>query len=120
MQPALATTGYIRQSSKLDIEQQDFKTLDILAQPFDFLFDPDPTTCPATHTPCPYATIGADITIAHSCAATSTFEFLENAIPSLIAIADTHLQKFERKKNVRGNKQDDSPDQNRIDGDQVI
>jgi hypothetical protein len=79
LQPALLTAEYIRHSTTLETKQKNIKTQDILAQPFDVSFDPNPTTVEDTHTHCPYLTVGVDITIAHS-ANTSTFNFLDNAI----------------------------------------
>ncbi len=66
LQPALSTSGYIRNNTKLDIERKHIKTRDITAQPFDISFDPKQTTTDIIHTPCPYSMIGADITISHS------------------------------------------------------
>jgi len=110
----------MRSSSTIDIEHQDINTSDTSAQPFDFSFDPDPPTNTSHHTTCPYTTIGADITIAHSGARIPDFELSENAIPSLTAFADKHLKEFERKKYMRCNKRDDSPDNTLLTGDQVI
>ena len=110
----------MRSSSTIDTERQDINTSDTSARPFDFSFDPDPPTNTTLHTACPYTTIGADITIAHSGARIPDFELSENAIPSLTAFADKHLQKFERKKYMRCNKRDDSSDNNLLTGDQVI
>ncbi len=93
LQPALSTVGYIRSLSILDIKKN-INTSDITAQPFDVSFDPDPTTTDNIHTPCPYTTIGADITIAHSPPTASSFDLLDNDISSLMATADKHLQKF--------------------------
>jgi hypothetical protein len=70
---------------------------DLGAQPFDISFDPDPQLNSSQPT-CPYTTIGADITIAHSEAKTSSFNISDNAISSLLALADKHLQSFEWKK----------------------
>jgi len=70
------------------------------------------------HTPCPYTTIGADITITHSLHTAPPFEFSENAISSLSAVANKHLQKFERRKFMRCNKRDNNS--NFIAGDAVI
>ena len=120
LQPALAMAGYIRPTSKLDIERSNINTSDTGAQPFDFSFDPDPIISTTHHTPCPYTTIGADITIAHNCKTTYTFEHLENAITSLTAVADKHLQSFESNKLKRRNKRDDSPNHNTIHGDTII
>jgi hypothetical protein len=70
------------------------------------------------HTPCPYITIGADITITHSPPTASSFDLLDNVISSLTATADKHLQKFKQRKNMHSNKQDNEA--NIIDEDVVI
>jgi hypothetical protein len=119
LQPALATAGYIRKTTKLDIERKHIKTRDITAQPFDISFDPDPTTTNDIHTHCPYSTIGADITITHS-AKPPTFNFSDNVISSVSALADRHLQKFERRKFNRTNKRDVNDTSTSIHGDKVI
>jgi hypothetical protein len=120
LQPALSTAGYIKPTTKLDIERRNIRTSDTGAQPFDFSFDPDPNISPDLNTQCPYTTIGADITIANSCNATYSFDQLEDAVSSLTAIADKHLQFFERNKLKRKTKRDDSGEQNIIPGGTVI
>jgi hypothetical protein len=70
------------------------------------------------HNPCPYTTIGADNTIAHSPPTASLFDLLDNVISSLTVTADKHLSKFERRKCMRCNKQDNEA--NIIDGDIAI
>ncbi len=70
------------------------------------------------HTPCPYTTIGADITITHSLPTASSFDLLDNVISLLTATVNKHLQKFEQRKYMRGNKQDNET--NIIDGDVII
>jgi len=119
LQPALVTAGYLRPSSKLETKKTHIRTSDITAQPLDVSFDPDPMTDDHAHTPCPYTTIGADITIAHSLHNAPSIDFSENAISSLLAVADKHLQKFERRKYMRcTNKRDNNS--NFIAGDVVI
>jgi hypothetical protein len=120
LQPALSTAGYIKTTTKLDVERRNIHTSDIGAQPFDFSFDPDPHISPEINTHCPYTTIGADITIAHNCKATYSFDQLEDAVSSLTAFADKHLQFFERNKLKCKTKRDDSADHNVIHGDTVI
>ena len=95
LQLPLSTVGYICSSSILDIEKKNIKTSDITAQPFNISFDPDPTTTDNIYTPCPYTTIGADITIAHSPPIASLFDLLDNVISLLTATVNKHLQKFE-------------------------
>jgi hypothetical protein len=103
LQPALTTAGYIHQNSKVDIERKHLLQSDSGAQPFDISFDPDPQIN-GPHSSCPFTTIGADITIAHNGAQSSSFHFSDNAISSLSAAADRHLQNFEKKKFARRDK----------------
>lgn len=118
LQPALATAGYIRHSSKLNTERRDIKTRDVSAQPFDISFDPDIPTDNTTQTLCPFSTIGADITITHS-APTPTFRPLDDVI-SVSARADQHLQKSEYRKYKRPNKKDINDKSITINGDAVL
>jgi len=120
LQPALSQAGYIRSSTNLEIEKKHIKTRDITAQPFDVSFDPDQPTTDTVHTYCPYSTIGADITITHSANASSSFDISDNAISSVTASADKHIQRFERKKYMRNNKMDANDPTTRILGDSVI
>jgi len=120
LQPALSQAGYIRPSTKLEIEKKHIKTRDITAQPFDVSFDPDQPTTDNIHTYCPYSTIGVDITITHSANASSSFDISDNAISSVTAFADKHIQRFERKKYMHNNKMDANDPATRINGDSVI
>ena len=121
LQPALATAGYIRQSSKLEIERRHINTRDISAQPFDICFDPDPSISPQTNRNCPYTTIGADITIGN-CRSKIPSKLNRSAdvITSISALADAHLQTFERKKFKREDKNKTNIHENTIVGDDVI
>jgi hypothetical protein len=113
LQPALATAGYIRPSSKIEIERRHIKTRDISAQPFDICFDPDPSTSVTNNIQCPYTTIGADITIGNSRSKIpSSLNRSADVFTSISALADAHLQTFERKKFKREdkNKYNDSAD----------
>jgi hypothetical protein len=74
--------------------KRNINTSDITAQLFDTSVNPDPMTLDNIHTSCPYTTIVADITIPHNLPTASSFDLLDNAISSLAAIADEHLQKF--------------------------
>ena len=119
LQPALATAGYIRPSSKIDTERQHLLTRDISAQPFDISFDPDPILSETTNTHCPYTTIGADITIGNNCKPLpSTSSPLD--VNSITAHADSHLREFERKKLRRKNKHNRSDPSESILGEQSI
>jgi hypothetical protein len=104
VQCALSTVGYICSLSNLEIEKKNINTSDITAQPFDISFDPDLMTTDNVHIPCPYTTIGADITIPHSPPTASLFGLLDYAVSSLMATANKHLQKLEQRKYMCGNK----------------
>ncbi len=95
LQPVLSTSGYIRNNTTLDIERKHIKTRDITAQPFDISFDPEQTTTDFIHTPCPYTTIGADITITHS-ATTPSLNSSDDVIFSVTALADAHLRSLKK------------------------
>ena len=119
IQPALATAGYIRPSTKIDVERKYIRTRDILSQPFDISFDPDPTISDITHTFCPYSTIGADITIGNCrVKIPSNLKLSTDVISSMSALADLHLQKFERKKFKRSDKKDTNNPSNKIFGEE--
>ena len=121
LQPALATAGYIRQASKLEVERKHINTRDISAQPFDICFDPDPSTSLHTNRQCPYTTIGADITIGN-CRSKfpSKLNCSADVITSISALADAHLQTFERKKFKREDKNKTNSQAVTIMGDEVI
>jgi hypothetical protein len=53
---------------------------------------------------CPFSTIGADTTIAHTSTKAPSFDISADAISLLLANADKHLQRFKRKKLLRNNK----------------
>ena len=120
LQPALSIAGYIRSNTRLDMERTNLPISDISAQPFDISFDPDPLTCTTTHTPCPYTTVGADITVTHCSKEPSTIDTSENAISFFSANADKHLQNAERKKLMRPNRRPDSDFQHGLPGEQTI
>jgi hypothetical protein len=113
LQPALATAGYIRPSSKIDIERRHLLIRDISAQPFDISFDPDPVSSETITTQCPYATIGADITIGSSSKPFRPSNFPLD-VSTILAHADSHLRELERKKLRRKNKY------NRVDPSETI
>ena len=113
LQPALATAGYIRPSSKIDIERRHLLIRDISAQPFDISFDPDPVLSETITTQCPYATIGADITIGSSSKPFRPSNFPLD-VSTILAHANSHLRELERKKLRRKNKY------NRVDPSETI
>ncbi len=119
LQPALATAGYIRQSSKLDIERRHLLTRDISAQPFDISFDPDPILSESTTVQCPYTTIGADITIGNSSKPISSSDSPLD-VTTIMAHADSHLREFERTKFRRKNKHNRTDPSQSIFGEQSI
>ncbi len=91
------------------------------AQPSDFSFTSDPETSQTTCTHCPHTTFRADITITHTCCkATYLFEQLKNAVSSLTAIANKHLQFFEQNKLKCMTKCNDSSNHYIIHSDTVI
>ncbi len=70
------------------------------------------------HTPCPYTTIGADITVTSSCAAISTNDSSRDA-PSRLASANLHLQEAKRKK-LRRDRGPDVDYPHGVEGEQTI
>jgi hypothetical protein len=74
------------------------------ARPFDLSFNPDPTSPPNTNHACPYTTIGFDVTIACPPPCPSFDPTSPDVITILTANADSHLQKYEKKKIRRKNK----------------
>ena len=81
--------------------------------PLDLSFDPEPNPASPTSSPCPYATIGADVTIARP-VPTKPLKENEDVKETVTTTAKRHLQKFERKKLMRGG----TPDS--IDASKVI
>jgi hypothetical protein len=106
--PLLSTAGYLLPSSKLDIEPLLHLPSDPHARPFDLSFNPDPTYPPNTNHTCPYTytTIGFDVTIACPPPCPSFDPTSPDDITILTANADSHLQKYEKKKIGRENKTD--------------
>jgi hypothetical protein len=99
-------TGYLLPSSKLDIEPLLHLPSDPHARPFDLSFNPDPTYPPNTNHTCPYTTIGFDVTIACPPPCPSFDPTSPDVITMLTANADSHLQRYEKKKIGRENKTD--------------
>ena len=58
LQPALATCGYIRQSSKLETEKLNLCDAAPGVNPLDLSFNPDPDPDPHIATPCRFPTVG--------------------------------------------------------------
>ena len=119
LQPALSTAGYINHTTKLDKERTNLPITETSARPFDISFDPDTTTSRPTHTPCPYTTIGADITITCSCAINSTNDSSGDAL-SHSASANLHLEEAERKKLMRRDRRPDIDYPHGVTGEQTI
>jgi hypothetical protein len=73
----------------------------------------------SSHPSCPFSTIGADITIAHTSTKAPSFDISADAISLLLANVNKHLQRFERKKLLR-NKMAHTTLQHIIRGEDVI
>ena len=115
LQPILRTAGYLL---PVETEKPNLIPIEPGGKPLDISFDPDPNTSPFAPPPCPYPTIGGDITITHSPAAT-TDQPPDDVIEFYTATAETHLQRAERGKLMRDNKRD--PDTNAwISGDAAM
>ena len=119
LQPAIATAGYISHNTKLDKERTNLPITETSARPFDLSFDPDTTTSGTTRTPCPYTTIGFDITITNCCKPKSTNDSPKDAL-SRSAFADMHLQEAERKKLMRRDRRPDIDFPHGVSGEQTI
>jgi hypothetical protein len=76
------------------------------AYPFNIAFDPDPTLLPNVTHPCPYTSIGADITISCPSLCTNFDLNSPDVFNILLANADMHLQVYKKQKLNRGNKHD--------------
>lgn len=106
--PLLTTAGYLLPSSTLDIEPQLHLPSDPHARPFDLSFNPDPSSPPLLNHACPYSTVGFDVTITGPPPQPSFDPASPDVATILTANADSHLQKFEKKKIGRDNKTDPS------------
>jgi hypothetical protein len=100
----LSMARYLLPSSKLDIEPLLHLPSDPHAHPFDLSFNPDPTSPPNTNHTCPYTTIGFNVTIACPPPCPSFHPTSTDVITILTTNADSHLQKYEKKKIGRENK----------------
>jgi hypothetical protein len=90
--------------SKLDVEPLLHPPSDPHTRPFDLSFNPDPTSPPLINHACPYTTIGFDVTIAGPPPCPSFDPTSPDVTKILTANADSHLQKYEKKKIGRDNK----------------
>jgi hypothetical protein len=104
--PLLFTAGYLLPSSELDVEPLLQLPSDPHARPFDLSFNPDPTSPPTTNHTCPYTTMGFNVTIAFPPPCPSFDPTSPDVITMSMANADSHLQKYEKKKIGRENKTD--------------
>jgi hypothetical protein len=104
--PLCSTAGYLLPLSKLDVEPLLHLPSDPHDRPFDLSFNPDPTSLPTTNHACPYTTIDFDITIACPAPCPSFDPTSLDVITILTANADSHLQKYKKKKIGRKNKTD--------------
>jgi len=96
--PLLTTVGYLLPSSTLNIEPQLHLPSDPHARPFDFSFNPDSSSPPFINHACPYTTVGFDVTITSPPPYPSFNLASPDVTTILMANADTHLQKYEKKK----------------------
>lgn len=118
LQPALALAGHILPTSTLSTERANLVECSPCAKPLDLCFDIDPTPSTSDQPPCPYPTIGGDITIAPPIPATPIPDS-EDVIETVTAIAATHLQTKERGKYVRPAREDKVTGV-KVPGEQVI
>jgi hypothetical protein len=95
----LAAACYILPNTHLDIETPLHLQSDPTARPFDFSFNPDPSTSNFCH----YTTIGANINITNT-PTPPTYSTSEDHITLITANADSNLQAHERRKLRRPNK----------------
>jgi len=102
--PLLTTAGYLLPSSTFDIEPQLHLPSDPHARPFDLSFNPDPSSPPLINHACPYTTVDFDVTITSPPPYPSFNPTSPNVTTILMAYADTHLQKYEKKRVGRDNK----------------
>jgi hypothetical protein len=117
--PLLTTAGYLLPNSSVDVEPQLHLPSDPHARPFDLSFNPDPCSPPLINHACPYTTIGFDVTITSPPPCPSFDPTSHDVTTILTANADSHLQKYEKKKIGRDNKTDQTTGTMTI-GDTVI
>ena len=106
--PVLSTVGFVPPNSTVDTEPNLYLPSDPHSRPFDLSFDPYPAPPPITSHGCTSHTIGADITISPSPPRLPLDPNSPDVLQIITANADSHLQKYERKKLGRTNKTDPS------------
>jgi hypothetical protein len=106
LNPLLTAAGYLLPSSTLHIEPQLHLPSDPHARPFDLSFNPDPSSPPFINHACPYTTVGFDVTITSPPPYPSFNPTSPDVTTILTTSADTHLQKYEKKKIGCDNKTD--------------
>ena len=106
--PVLSTVGFVPPNSTVDTEPNLYLPSDPHSRPFDLSFDPYPAPPPITSHGCTSHTIGADITISPSPPRLPLDPNSPDVLQIITAKADSHLQKYERKKLGRTNKTDPS------------
>ena len=106
--PVLSTIGFVPPNSTVDTEPNLYLPSDPHSRPFDLSFDPYPAPPPITSHGCTSHTIGADITISPSPPRLPLDPNSPDVLQIITAKADSHLQKYERKKLGRTNKTDPS------------
>jgi hypothetical protein len=92
--------------SKLNVKPLLYLPSDPHAHPFDLSFNPDPTSPPLINHTCPYTTIGFEVIIAGLPPCPSFDPTSPDVTTILTANANSHLQKYEKKKIGRNNKTD--------------
>jgi hypothetical protein len=101
IQPALTFSGYISNSTKLDIERPNITTTEISARPFDISFEPSLHATNTNFNPCPFSIVDTDVNITHSHAHFTPL-LSADVKQQLTVIVDQHLQLAEKKKFTHG------------------
>jgi hypothetical protein len=101
--PLLTTAGYLLPASKFEVKPCLYLPSDPHAWPFDLSFNPDPASPPQVNHACPYTTIGFDITISCPPPCPIFDPTSSNVTKILTANANSHLQKYKKKKLGRDN-----------------
>ena len=95
-QQVLVSAGYILPASKLETEKPHLIDCDLAgAKQLDLSFKIDPSPSPSASAPSDYTCVGGDVTIAPP---VKYFDFSKyvNVIDSVMAAANTQLQKMEK------------------------
>jgi len=106
--PALSTAGFVPPNSTVDMEPSLYLPSDPHSHPFDLSFGPHPAPPPLTSHGCTSHTVATDITISSLPPMVPLNPNSPDVLQIITANADSHLQKYERKKLGRTNKTDPS------------